>query len=320
MLGSASTRVYTARVRAIFFGTPAIAVPSLHALSDVAEIVGVVSQPDRPSGRGLETHPTPVKAAALELGVEVFQPLKVRTGELTSWMKERRPDVAVVLAYGRILPRDVLEAPSAGCLNLHASILPKLRGAAPINWAIVRGETETGVALMQMDEGLDTGPVFATRTLAIDPRETAGSLAEKLAALAATVVREDLPRAVSGEISAVPQEPALATHAPPITRDDCRVDWSKSAVEVDRLVRGMSPRPGAFTRVREKQLLLGEVLPFDEPVGGAPGTVRLVNKSVRVATGRGSLEIVRAKVEGKREQAGSDLVNGRVLTDGSMLG
>jgi methionyl-tRNA formyltransferase len=315
-----STRVYTARVRAIFFGTPAIAVPSLHALADVAEIVGVVSQPDRPSGRGLETHPTPVKAAALALGVEVHQPLKVRTGELSAWMRERRADVAVVLAYGRILPRDVLDAPRAGCLNLHASILPKLRGAAPINWAIVRGETETGISLMRMDEGLDTGPVFSTSKLAIGARETAGSLAEKLANLAADVVRRDLARAVSGEIEPTPQDASLATHAPPITRDDCRVDWTKSATDVDRLVRGMAPRPGTFTSVRAKQLSLVEVRPFDEPVDGAPGAVRLVHKTVRVATGSGSVEIVRAKLEGKREQAGTDLINGRVLVDGLTLG
>jgi methionyl-tRNA formyltransferase len=315
-----STRVYTARVRAIFFGTPAIAVPSLHALADVAEIVGVVSQPDRPSGRGLETHPTPIKAAALALGAEVHQPLKVRTGELSAWMRERRADVALVLAYGRILPRDVLDAPRAGCLNLHASLLPKLRGAAPINWAIVRGEAETGISLMRMDEGLDTGPVFSTEKLAIDARETGGTLAEKLANLAAEVVRRDLTRAVSGEIEPTPQDALLATHAPPITRDDCRVDWTKSAADVDRLVRGMAPRPGTFTSVRDKQLSLVEVRPFDEPVDGAPGTVRLVHKAVRVATGRGSVEIVRAKLEGKREQGGADLVNGRVLVDGLTLG
>ncbi len=261
-----------------------------------------------------------MKAAALALGLEVYQPLKVRTGELAAWTRERRADVAVVLAYGRILPREVLEAPRAGCLNLHASILPKLRGAAPINWAIVRGETETGVSLMRMDEGLDTGPVFSTATVSIDPRETAGTLADKLAELAAQVVRERLARAVSGEITPEPQDPALATHAPPIERDDCRVDWTRSAEEVDRLVRGMAPRPGTFTSVREKRLSLIEVRPFDEPVDAAPGTVRLVHKSVRVATGRGSVEIVRAKLEGKREQAGTDLVNGRVLVDGLTLG
>jgi methionyl-tRNA formyltransferase len=171
-----------------------------------------------------------------------------------------------------------------------------------------------------MDEGLDTGPVFSTATLALDPRETGGGLAEKLADLAARVVHDDLARAVSGEITPTPQDASLATHAPPITRDDCRVDWTKSAVEVDRLVRGMTPRPGAFTNVREKQLSLVDVRPFDEPVDGAPGTVRLVHKVVRVATGSGSLEIVRAKLQGKREQAGTDLVNGRVLFDGLTLG
>ena len=279
-----------------------------------------MSQPDRPSGRGLETHPTPVKAAALARGLDVYQPLKVRTGELSAWMRERRADVAVVLAYGRILPRDVLDAPRAGCMNLHASLLPKLRGAAPINWAIARGETETGISLMQMDEGLDTGPVFSTATIPIAARETGGGLAEKLAELAASVVRQDLARAVSGELTPKPQDATLSTHAPPITRDDCRIDWSRGAAEIDRLVRAMSPRPGNFTRARDKQLLLAEVFPFDEPVEGPPGTVRLAHKSVRVATGRGSLEIVRAKLEGKREQSGADLVNGRALAEGLTLG
>jgi methionyl-tRNA formyltransferase len=307
-------------VRAIFFGTPAIAVPSLHALSDVAEIVGVVSQPDRPSGRGLETHATPVKAAALALGLEVHQPLKVRTGELSTWMRERRADVAVVLAYGRILPRDVLDAPRVGCVNLHASLLPKLRGAAPINWAIVRGETETGVSLMQMEEGLDTGPVFSAHAIPIGARETAGSLLGKLGELAARVVREDLARVVEGQLAPKPQDSALATLAPPISKDDGRVDWTQSAESIDRLVRGMAPRPGSFTLVRDKQLLLTEVQPLGEPVEGAPGTVRTSRKSVRVACGSGSLELVRAKLEGKREASGSDLVNGRVLVDGLTLG
>ena len=192
-------------MRAVFFGTPAIAVPALRALAEVAEIVAVVCQPDRPAGRGLTLQPPAVKAAALELGIEVHQPVKVKTGNLDEWLRERTPDVALVMAYGRILPPAVLGAPRRGCMNLHASLLPRWRGAAPINWAIANGDTESGVCLMQMDEGLDTGPVFARLSVPIGPQETAGELAEQLAATAAQLVRESLALAVDGALVALPQ-------------------------------------------------------------------------------------------------------------------
>src|SRR5450432_2108021 len=183
-------------VRAVFFGTPAIAVPALRALAEVAEIVGVVCQPDRPAGRGLKLQPPAVKTAALELGYAVHQPVKVKTGNLDQWLSDRAPDVALVLAYGRILPSAVLSAPRRGCMNLHASLLPRWRGAAPINWSIMHGDHETGVCLMQMDEGLDTGPVYARRAIAIGDQETAGELAERLAATSAQLVREVLAREI----------------------------------------------------------------------------------------------------------------------------
>jgi methionyl-tRNA formyltransferase len=175
-------------MRALFFGTPDIAVPSLRALATVADIVAVVCQPDRPAGRGLKLQAPAVKQAAVELGLPVMQPSKIRTPEFLAWITDRRADVALVLAYGRILPPTVLKAPVCGCLNLHASILPRYRGAAPINWAIVRGETETGMSLMQMDEGLDTGPVFTVRRVPIGENETAGELGVRLGALAADLV------------------------------------------------------------------------------------------------------------------------------------
>lgn len=185
-------------MRAIFFGTPDIAVPSLEALREVAEVVAVVCQPDRPAGRGLELRAPPVKERALALGFEVVQPEKVKTPEFAAWVEARKADVALVIAYGRILPKAVLEGPRRGCMNLHASLLPRYRGAAPIQWAIVRGETETGVCLMQMDEGMDTGPVFTRRAIPIGRDETAGELGGRLGRLAAELVREDLPRAVAG--------------------------------------------------------------------------------------------------------------------------
>jgi len=249
-------------LRAVFFGTPAIAVPSLGALAELAEVVGVVTQPDRPAGRGMKTHAPAVKLAALERGFEVFQPEKVRNGELFRWVSERSPDVSLVIAYGRILPTDVLEAPRRGAMNLHASLLPKYRGAAPINWAIAQGETETGVSLMQMDAGLDTGPVFARETLAIGPEENAGELAARISELAARVVRLHLARAVGGELVPEPQDAALASHAPLIESRHRLVDFSQSAEHVADLVRGMAPSAGAFTTIAGKRLRLARVRPI----------------------------------------------------------
>ena len=307
-------------MRAVFFGTPALAVPSLVALSEIFDVVGVVTQPDRPAGRGMELHAPAVKLAALERNFEVYQPHKVRTGELFRWVSERAPDVSLVIAYGRILPSDVLAAPRAGSLNLHASLLPKYRGAAPINWAIVHGETETGVSLMQMDEGLDTGPVLAREAIGIGPEETAGELAERIAELAARVVRQHVERAARGELAPEPQDHALATHAPPIEAEHRRVDFSLPAGSVANLVRGMAPAPGAFTTVAGKRLRFGRVRQTAEAFAGTPGTVRIAGGSPFVVTGAGAVEIVSAKLEGKREVSGKDLVNGRVLAEGVNLG
>lgn len=309
-------------MRAVFFGTPAIAVPALRALTQVAEVAAVVCQPDRPAGRGLKLSAPPVKDAARELGIDVHQPTKVRTGELAQWLREKRADVALVMAYGRILPGDVLAAPRRGAMNLHASLLPKYRGAAPINWAIVRGETETGISLMQMDEGLDTGPVYSRHVLAISETETAGSLAERIAALGAEVVRADLARAVEGDLQAEPQDPALASHAPLIEREHLRIDWGRPALDIARLVRGMAPRPGAFTLLGGKSLRVLDARPQAGPMppGASPGTVSILGKRALVATGDGTLELLVAQAEGKKALSAADLINGRVLNEGVLLG
>ncbi len=309
------------RIRTVFFGTPAIAVPALEALHETTQLLAVVCQPDRPAGRGLALSEPAVKVAAVRLGLPVYQPQKVRTGELETWLREQAADVAVVMAYGRILPEGVLSAPRLGCLNLHASLLPKLRGAAPINWAIVRGETETGISLMQMDVGLDTGPVFALRKLVIGPEETAGALAERLAALAAEVVREDLPQVARGELAAVAQDASQASHAPLIEKADTRIEWARSAREIVDLVRGMAPRPAAHTEVRGKHLKLTHTRVSSQHAGGAPGTVDLgIGREILVATGSGTVEILRAQLEGKKELGAADLLNGRALGPGDVLG
>ena len=307
--------------RSVFFGTPEIAVPALLALAETSELVGVVCQPDRPKGRGLQLQEPAIKRAARELGLPVHQPHKVKTGNLDQWLHEQSIDVAVVLAYGRILPEPVLLAPRRGCMNLHASLLPKYRGAAPIQWAIAGGENETGISLMQMDVGLDTGPVFTERALSIGPHETAGELAVRLAELAAVVVREDLPRAVCGELRPLPQDSALASLAPPIDRDHARLDWSAPAVTIDRLIRAMTPRPGAHTSVRRKVLKIVKALPVAATSELAPGTVAISSKGeLTVATGRGSLVVLRAQLEGRKALDAVDLINGRVLQAGDVLG
>jgi methionyl-tRNA formyltransferase len=307
-------------LRAVFFGTPAIAVPSLEALTEVAEVLGVVTQPDRPAGRWLKIQASAVKTAAGELGLPVYQPLKVKSGELAAWLRERQPDLALVIAYGRILPRDVLDAPRLGCLNLHASLLPRYRGAAPIQWAIIRGETETGISLMQMDEGLDSGPVFSRHSLAIGPQETAGELSERLGLLAADVVRRDLARVVSGALHSEPQQHELSTHSPPIEREHCEIDWARPSREIYNLVRGLAPRPSAFTTAHGKKLRIARALLSRAPFSLEPGVVGVDAGRVWIGTGDGQLEILAAQLEGKRELPARDLVNGRTLTTGLLLG
>jgi methionyl-tRNA formyltransferase len=304
----------------VFFGTPEMAVPSLTALARTTDVVGVVCQPDRPAGRGLRLCAPPVKSAALELGLAVHQPVKVKTGNLHEWLAERHPDVVVVMAYGRILPPPVLGAPTKGCINLHASVLPRYRGAAPVNWAIIRGESETGISLMQMDEGLDTGPVFAVRRLSIGTAETAGELGSRLAELAAVVVREDLPRAVAGQLEAKPQEDTLATWAPPLTREHCRIDWTSRAKEIVCLVRGLAPRPGAHTTLGGRCLRILAAREVSEDTGTGEGVVSVSGCRPIVRTAEGSVELLSGQIEGRRVCSGTDLVNGRVLRAGDRLG
>jgi methionyl-tRNA formyltransferase len=307
-------------VRAVFFGTPAIAVPALRSLAEVAEIVGVVCQPDRPAGRGLNLQPPAVKTAALELGCVVHQPIKVKTGNLDHWLLERSADVALVMAYGRILPPAVLSAPRRGCMNLHASLLPRWRGAAPINWALAHGDTETGVCLMQMDEGLDTGPVYARRAIPIGAEETAGELAERLAGAAAQLVREELARAVDGQLGAVPQEHDKATYAPPLERQHGALNFSAMARDLVNWIRALAPRPGAHTLLHGRPLKIAQARLATGPARGQPGRVSVEQKRVLVSTVDGVFELCRAQVEGRKELPAMDLIHGRALQAGDVLG
>ena len=321
------------RFRAIVFGSPAFAVPSLEAAHAVAEVVGVVCQPDKPAGRGLTLTAPAVKVRALELGLPVVQPVKLKTGEFADWVRAQQADVALVVAYGRILRRDVLDGPRLGCVNVHASLLPKYRGAAPITWAVVRGEAETGVTLMKLDEGMDTGPTFARVATPIDPDETAGELGERLARIGGDAVREWLPRYVAGGCVLDPQDGAAATMAPMLAKESGRIDWTRDARQVHDHVRGMSPWPGAFTTARGRPLKVNATRVLVSEAGRPPqtpqsgergaraGQVVLADKSrVLVACGEGTLELVTVQPEGKRAIRAPEWVMGRGVAEGDTLG
>ena len=312
----------TPRFRALFFGTPAFAVPSLEALIAIADVRAVITQPDRPAGRGMKLTPPPVKTLALERGLPVVQPTKVKTADFAAEVRAHEADVALVVAYGRILPLAVLEAPRLGCVNVHASLLPRWRGAAPVHWAIAHGDQETGVCLMQMDEGMDTGAVLACERTPIGPDETAGDLSERLSQLGAELVRRELPRYVRGELRASPQDHAAATHAPLMEKSHGQIDWGRSARAVHDLVRGMSPWPGAFT-TREGARIKVHRTRIVVPDGrrGAPGDiVRADAHGIEVACGEGIVSLDELQLEGKRKMTAGELLAGHSIPAGTRLG
>lgn len=233
-------------VRIVFMGSPEFALPSLRALAGEYKVVGVVTQPDRASGRGRELKPPPVKTLALELGIPVMQPEKLRTPEAMEALRAWSPDLIVVAAFGQILKQDLLDLPRFGCLNIHASLLPRWRGAAPIQAAILHGDEETGITIMKMDAGLDTGAMLAKKSMRIPPEGTAGSVADALSHLGADLLIEILPRWMAGEIKSEPQDDSLSTYAPMLKKEEGRLDFTREAVELERQVRAFNPWPGAF--------------------------------------------------------------------------
>jgi methionyl-tRNA formyltransferase len=307
--------------RSVFFGTPAFSVPSLEALAAISEVVGVVCQPDKPAGRGMTLTPPPVKVRATQLGLPVVQPTKLRTGEFAAWLRAQSADVALVIAYGRILPQDVLDAPRLGCVNVHASLLPKLRGAAPITWAVVRGETETGITLMKMDAGMDTGDMLEQWRTPIGPDETAGEVGERLAKLGAEAVRVGLPKYVAGGYAPQKQDDTQATLAPILKKEDGRVRFDQPARAVHDHVRGMSPWPGAYAHLGGKLVKIHATRASDvTKPGAAPGEVILADKSrVLVACASGSVELVTIQLEGRKPVKATDWVAGRGVKTGDLF-
>ncbi len=311
-----------AGTRAIFFGTPEIAVPSLEALAAIATVVRVVSQPDRPAGRGNKIAPTPVHAAADRLGLSIMQPTKVRTPEFAAELRALEADVAIVIAYGRILPKAVLEAPRLGCLNLHASLLPRWRGAAPIQWATLSGDRETGVCLMQMDEGLDTGAVLAKTSRTIGENDTSGELFEKLGHDAAELLSTALPPFLRGELQAQPQPTEGVTIARMLEKSDAVLDFTQPARAIHDRARGLSPWPGTETRVMDQRVKVHVTrVAHDTGALGPPGTLLAIDDAgLEVACGEGSVRLVELQIEGKKRARGREVANGLRLAIGTRFG
>lgn len=303
-------------MRIVFMGTPVFAVRSLEACLGLGEVVAVVTQPDKPRGRGQEVSFSPVKALAVEKGLPVLQPVKLRGTRFAEELRALKADVAVVTAYGKILPGDVLDAPAHGCVNVHASLLPRFRGAAPIQWAIASGDEKTGVCLMKMDEGMDTGPVIDRAELPILPTDTSATLHDKLAALGGEVLTRSLPRYVRGELTPVPQPAEGVVPAPMIKKEDGALDFSRRAVELERRLRAFTPWPGAFTRLGG--VLLKVHAATVRAGQGEPGTVLAAGpEGLEVACGEGSLLLTQLQLEGKRALAAKDFLAGRSVAVGS---
>lgn len=307
-------------IRTIFMGTPDFALHTLRGLIDAGlDLVGVYTQPDRPKGRGNKLAAPPVKELALEFNIPVFQPLKMRTTEAVAELQALAPDLIVVVAYGQILPQSVLDIPRFGCINVHASLLPKYRGAAPINKAVVDGETETGVTTMQMDIGLDTGDMLVKKTLAIGPNETAGELYDRLAVVGREAMDETIVRLLDGTLVAEKQDDALTSYASMMKKEDGLIDWSRSAIEIHNQVRGLAPWPGAYTALNGEVLkLAGTVLGEGS---GAPGMVLSADADgVTVACGEGAIRIGGLQLPGKKRLPAADFLRGQPLPVGTQLG
>lgn len=311
-----------AGIRTVFMGTPDFALPTLEGLLAAGlPVIGAYTQPDRPSGRGKQLTPPPVKQLATARGIAVFQPVKLRLPEVVAQLQELAPDLIVVVAYGQILPKSVLDIPKYGCINVHASLLPRWRGAAPINHAIMAGESETGVTTMYMDVGLDTGDMLVKRVTPIGPLDTAGELHDRLARLGRDAMGETLERLCAGTLRRQPQDDALSCYAPLLKKEDGRIDWSRPAVELHNLVRGLDPWPGAYTLLGGELLKLAGTRPQDEPPGAAPGTVLGSDVfGLRLACGSGVLSVAALQLPGRKRLPAADFLRGCPLPPGTRLG
>ncbi len=306
-------------IRTVFMGTPDFALATMKGLLDFGlNLVGVYTQPDRPSGRGNKLTPPPVKILAASRGLNVFQPPKLRAPEVVEQLRELAPDLIVVVAYGQILPKSVLDIPQYGCINVHASLLPAYRGAAPINKAIIDGRTETGITTMLMDVGLDTGDMLVKKATAIGPFETAGQLHDRLALLGREAMEETLRQLCTGTLRPEKQDDALSCYAPMLKKEDGRIDWRRRAEEIHNQVRGLDPWPGAYTCLDGEVLKIADTAP-EEGVG-EPGTIVATGPDgIRVACAGGVLNIGALQLPGKKRLPAGEFLRGRPIPAGTRL-
>ncbi|MBT8137106.1 MAG: methionyl-tRNA formyltransferase [Gammaproteobacteria bacterium] len=322
---SAATTTDNKTLRVVFAGTPDFAVPSLRALADAGspacEIIAVYTQPDRPAGRGRRVRYSDIKQLALHLGLPLQQPESLRDDQAQETLRQLDPDLMIVAAYGLILPQAVLDIPRLGCVNVHASLLPRWRGAAPVQRAMLAGDPVTGVTLMQMDAGLDTGAMLAKSETLIGADETGGELTDRLATLGAELLLARLADIAAGALTAVPQDDSQATYAPKLKKSEARIDWQQAAAQIASQVRAFNPWPVAETRWRGRQLRLWTAQALDEAASGVPGTVSVTGPALKVATGAGTLQVTELQPAGKRVMPAAAFLNahemaGAVLGDG----
>lgn len=309
-------------MRIVYMGTPDFAVPPLKAMAQAGyEIAAVVTQPDKPRGRGKSLQPTPVKEEALRLGLAVYQPQKVREPEFAETLRGLRPDIIVVAAFGQIIPKEILDMPTFGCVNIHASLLPKYRGAAPIQQAVIDGEKESGVTIMRMGTGLDTGDMIAKVVVTLAEDETGGSLFDKLAEAGADLLVKTLPDIFEGRAVYEKQpEESPTPYAGMITKEMGRMDFSKSAAELERLVRGLNPWPSAFTFLNGKTLKVWKSAVIQEETNAAPGTIVGSGKEgIRVACGEDVLLLTEVQLEGKKRMEAEAFLRGCPVEKGWVL-
>ena len=307
--------------RIVFMGTPDFAVPSLQAVAKEFDIVAVVTQPDRPAGRGRRLASPPVKRVAQGLGIITLQPQTLRDPDVVAQLRDLAPEAVVIAAYGEILQPDVLSIPALGCINVHASLLPKYRGAAPIAATLLEGETETGVSVMLVDSGLDTGPILAQLKVPVHLSDTTLTLASRLSQLGATLLAETLPSWLAGKIVPQPQDHEAATYAPRISKSDGQIDWTQPADRIDRQCRAYHPWPGAFTYWNNQRLKVLRAYPLPmNTVDVEPGTVVETPQGIAVISGQGAIILDKIQLAGKRAMSGIEFARGQRSFIGSRLG
>ncbi|NLZ93781.1 MAG: methionyl-tRNA formyltransferase [Firmicutes bacterium] len=308
------------KTRLVFMGTPAFAVPALSALHECCEILAAITQPDKPAGRGRKMTAPPVKVAAQQMGIPVKQPLNLRQREFITWLEALQPHYIVTCAYGKILPPAVLAIPHKAALNIHASLLPRHRGAAPIHRAIMAGDEESGITIMRMDSGMDTGDIVLSQAVPIDSNDTAGLLHDKLAALGAELIIVAIKKINKGTAQFQQQDERLATYAPPLKKDDEKINWCNTSEAIHNQVRGMNPWPGAYTELNGARLKIWEGQPSKQQGHPCGSVLAQSSAGILVATADGSYLITKVQPQGKKIMSADAFLRGRHISLGTVLG